>query len=99
MFEPFKIPSGSMLPTLKIGDFIFVNKFSYGIKPPIFWNHKIIKTGEPKRGDVIVFRYPANPNINFIKRVIGVTGDNISYINIRLYINGIEIPKKYVGAV
>ena len=59
-----------MLPTLKIGDFIFVNKFSYGIKPPIFWNHKIIKTGEPKRGDIIVFRYPVNPNINFIKELL-----------------------------
>jgi signal peptidase I len=99
LFEPFKIPSGSMLPTLKIGDFIFVNKFSYGVRLPVFWNHKIIKTGEPKRGDVVVFRYPVNPNVNFIKRVVGVPGDHISYINKRLYVNGKELPKKFEGSV
>jgi signal peptidase I len=99
LFEPFKIPSGSMLPTLKIGDFIFVNKFSYGVRLPVFWNHKIIETGEPKRGDVAVFRYPVNPNVNFIKRVVGVPGDHISYINKRLYINGKELPKKFMGSV
>jgi signal peptidase I len=99
LFEPFKIPSGSMLPTLKIGDFIFVNKFSYGVRLPVFWDHKIIETGEPKRGDVAVFRYPVNPNVNFIKRVVGVPGDHISYINKRLYINGKELPKEFRGSV
>jgi signal peptidase I len=85
--EPFKIPSGSMMPTLLSGDFILVNKFSYGIRLPVL-NTKIIDTGVPQRGDVIVFRYPKDPSINYIKRVVGVPGDKVGYINKVLYING-----------
>ena len=93
LMEPFRIPSGSMLPTLKIGDFILVNKFAYGVRLPIA-NIKIIETSEPKRGDVMVFRFPNDPSVNFIKRVIGLPGDKIEYRNKTLYINGKEIPRK-----
>ncbi len=85
--EPFKIPSGSMLPTLEIGDYILVSKFSYGIRLPIGYK-KVIDLGSPERGDVIVFRYPENTSIDYIKRVIGLPGDNITYKNHELYING-----------
>lgn len=85
--EPFRIPSGSMLPTLEVGDFILVNKFSYGIRLPVL-NKKVIDISEPERGDVIVFRYPENPSIDYIKRVVGVPGDEIAYYNKVLYING-----------
>ena len=78
--EPFKIPSGSMIPTLLVGDFILVNKYEYGIRLPIT-KTLIIRTASPKRGDVIVFRYPKDKNINFIKRVIGIPGDKITYVN------------------
>jgi len=84
--EPFRIPSGSMLPTLHIGDFILVNKFAYGIRLPVI-NSKILETGEPERGDVVVFRYPKNPNVDYIKRVIGLPGDKIGYFNKTVYIN------------
>jgi len=93
LMEPFRIPSGSMLPTLKIGDFILVNKFAYGVRLPIA-NIKIVETGEPKRGDVMVFRFPNDPSVNFIKRVIGLPGDEIEYRNKTLYINGKEMPRK-----
>jgi len=89
--EPFKIPSGSMIPTLLIGDFILVNKFSYGIRLPVI-NKKIIDVGEPKAGDVMVFRYPQDPSFDYIKRVIGVPGDKIAYINKKLTINGVPQP-------
>ena len=85
--EPFRIPSASMLPTLHIGDFILVNKFSYGIRLPVL-NNKVISIGEPERGDVLVFRYPKNPNIDYNKRVIGLPGDKIGYFNKIIYING-----------
>lgn len=85
--EPFRIPSGSMLPTLEIGDFILVSKFNYGVRLPVI-NKKIIDLGIPERGDVVVFRYPENPSIDYIKRVIGVPGDEIGYYNKVLYING-----------
>jgi len=95
--EPFRIPSGSMMPTLLVGDFILVNKFSYGIRLPVL-NSKILDTGEPQRGDVIVFRYPENPSIDYIKRVVGVPGDHIVYRNKVLYINGEEAPQQYLGS-
>ncbi len=88
--EPFRIPSGSMLPNLFIGDFILVSKFSYGIRLPIV-HKKLIGDSNPERGDVIVFRFPHDEKVNFIKRVVGVPGDVIAYNNKRLTINGEEI--------
>jgi len=85
--EPFKIPSGSMIPTLEIGDFILVNKFSYGLRVPVI-NKKIVNIANPERGDVVVFRFPENPQIDYIKRVIGLPGDEIAYHNKQLYLNG-----------
>ncbi len=94
--EPFRIPSGSMLPTLYIGDFILVNKFTYGIRIPV-WDKKIINISEPKRGDVVVFRYPRNPSVDYIKRVVGLPGDHIAYYNKVLYVNGKAIKKQLIG--
>lgn len=88
--EPFRIPSGSMLPTLEIGDFILVNKYNYGLRLPIA-HTKIVPINEPERGDVVVFRYPPNPSINYIKRLIGLPGDEIVYRNQTLYVNGDKI--------
>lgn len=90
--EPFRIPSGSMLPTLEVGDFILVNKFSYGLRLPIL-HKKVIDIDQPERGDVMVFRYPLDEKVNYIKRVIGVPGDTIDYRDKRLYINGELIEK------
>jgi signal peptidase I len=87
LFEPFKIPTGSMLPTLEVGDLILVNKFDYGIRMPVF-NQKLIPIGDPQRGDVVVFRYPPDPRLDYIKRVIGLPGDEVSYLNKVLSING-----------
>jgi signal peptidase I len=87
LFEPFKIPSGSMIPTLRVGDLILVNKFHYGVRLPVV-NTKIINNHEPKRGDVMVFRYPPQPTLDYIKRVVGVPGDEVAYINKRLTVNG-----------
>jgi signal peptidase I len=87
LIEPFRIPSGSMMPTLLDGDFILVNKFTYGIRLPVI-NEKIIDIGEPHRGDVAVFRYPKDPTVDYIKRVIGLPGDHIVYRDKKLYING-----------
>ncbi len=91
VFEPFRIPSGSMMPTLLKGDFIFVQKFAYGLKLPVT-ETKIIETGEPERGDVVVFRLPSEPSINYIKRVIGLPGDEIVLEDQRLTINGELMP-------
>lgn len=90
LVEPFKIPSGSMLPTLLVGDFILVNKYTYGIRLPIL-NRKIISVGSPQRGEVMVFRYPENPSLDYIKRVVGLPGDRIVYRNKRLWINGTPV--------
>lgn len=91
--EPFRIPSGSMLPTLHVGDFILVNKFAYGIRLPVL-NSKVLETGEPERGDVVVFRYPKNPQVDYIKRVIGLPGDTIGYFNKTVYINGEKVDQE-----
>jgi len=87
LFEPFKIPSGSMVPTLLVGDLILVNKFHYGIRLPVL-NKKIVANHDVQRGDVMVFRYPEDPSTDFIKRVAGIPGDEVSYRNQKLYING-----------
>lgn len=87
LFEPFKIPSGSMIPTLLVGDLILVNKFHYGIRLPVL-NTKVTQGNEPVRGDVMVFRYPPKPSLDYIKRVVGVPGDEVAYLNKRLTING-----------
>ena len=93
LFEPFRIPSGSMMPTLLVGDFILVNKFAYGIRLPVL-NRKVIEIGEPQRGDVVVFRYPQDPRVDYIKRVVGLPGDRISYPrNKVLHINGQAAPQ------
>ena len=94
--EPFRIPSGSMLPTLEIGDFILVSKSSYGIRLPVL-NRKILDYSAPERGDVIVFRYPEDPSVDYIKRVIGVPGDKLTYHNKQLYINGEPQPQLELG--
>lgn len=91
--EPFKIPSGSMIPTLLIGDLILVNKFTYGIRLPIV-DKKIIPINDPQRGDVMVFRYPLDPSLDYIKRVVGVGGDVVEYRNKKLSINGQVLPVK-----
>jgi signal peptidase I len=96
LFEPFKIPSGSMIPTLLIGDFIVVNKYAYGLRLPVL-HTKIVPLGEPKRGEVIVFRYPVDPSVNFIKRLVGLPGDTVSYRDKRLYINGEPVRQEPMG--
>ena len=91
LVEPFKIPSGSMIPTLQVGDFILVNKYTYGIRLPVA-NWKIIDVNSPQRGDVMVFRYPEDPSLDYIKRVVGVPGDRIASQNKKLTINGEPVP-------
>jgi signal peptidase I len=92
LFEPFKIPSGSMIPTLMIGDLILVNKFHYGVRLPVI-NQKITEGTAPARGDVMVFRYPPRPSQDYIKRVVGIPGDEIAYLNKKLTINGKPLNK------
>ncbi|OYU13186.1 MAG: signal peptidase I [Comamonadaceae bacterium PBBC1] len=93
LFEPFKIPSGSMIPTLHIGDLILVNKFHYGVRLPVV-NTKLTEGSAVQRGDVMVFRYPPKPSVDYIKRVVGVPGDEVSYLNKRLTVNGQPIATK-----
>jgi signal peptidase I len=93
--EPFKIPSGSMMPTLLAGDFILVNKFTYGLRVPIL-NNTLIEISHPKRGDVFVFHYPPDPSIDYIKRVVGLPGDKVLYQDKQLFINGQKIDTAYI---
>jgi signal peptidase I len=87
LIEPFRIPTGSLEPTLLVGDFIVVNKYHYGLRLPVFGT-KFYQISEPKRGDIVVFRFPLNPKVDFVKRVVGLPGDHISYIDKVLYVNG-----------
>ncbi len=93
LFEPFKIPSGSMIPTLLINDLILVNKFHYGVRLPVV-NLKILDNNSPQRGDVMVFRYPPKPSLDYIKRVVGLPGDEVAYLNKKITINGVPVPQK-----
>ena len=95
LFEPFKIPSGSMIPTLLVGDLILVNKFTYGVRLPVI-HTKLTDGTAPARGDVMVFRYPPQPSLDYIKRVVGLPGDEVAYLNKRLTINGQPVPTKAV---
>lgn len=94
--EPFRIPSGSMMPTLLVGDFILVNKFTYGIRLPVI-NKKVLALNEPERGDIVVFRYPKDPSVDYIKRVIGVPGDKIVYDHKKLYVNDKPVEQVSLG--
>ena len=96
IFEPFRIPSDSMMPTLLDGDFIVVNKYAYGLRLPVL-NTKILKVGEPQRGDVVVFRYPPDPAINYIKRLVGLPGDRVRIESDQLYVNGVAVPQATDG--
>ena len=95
LFEPFKIPSGSMIPTLLVGDLILVNKFHYGVRLPVI-NTKLTEGTKPQRGDVMVFRYPPKPSLDYIKRVVGLPGDEVAYLNKRLTVNGQPVPTSSV---
>jgi signal peptidase I len=95
LVEPFKIPSSSMVPTLLVGDFILVNKYTYGIRLPVV-NKKLIPIGAPERGDVMVFRFPQDPSLDYIKRVVALPGDRIEYRNKRVIINGTPVPVRQV---
>lgn len=97
MMEPFRIPSGSMMPTLLVGDFIMVNKFSYGLRLPVT-HQKILDLGEPERGDVVVFRYPEDHDVDYIKRVVALPGDTVGYVNKQLYVNGELAKQKFLHA-
>ncbi len=90
LVEPFKIPSGSMMPTLLVGDFILVNKYTYGIRLPVI-NKKVVELGTPQRGDVMVFRYPMDPSLDYIKRVVGLPGERVIYRNKHLTVNGVDM--------
>jgi len=98
LYEPFQIPSGSMLPTLKIGDFILVNKFTYGLRLPVIGT-KVVSLNDPQRGDVLVFKFPGDESINYIKRVIGLPGDRIGYVKKQLYINGEPAPQTLIASL
>ena len=94
--EPFRIPSGSMMPTLLPGDFILVNKYTYGVRLPVT-NYKMIDMGEPQRGDIAVFRFPKNLSLDYIKRIVGLPGDKIAYRDKQIFINGEPVPQEWLG--
>jgi signal peptidase I len=96
LVEPFKIPSGSMIPTLLVGDLILVNKFAYGVRLPVV-HTKVLDVGDPQRGDVMVFRFPKDTSVDYIKRVVGLPGDTVTYENNRLSVNGVPVPLREVG--
>lgn len=96
LIEPFRIPSGSMMPTLLVGDFVLVNKFAYGLRLPVT-DTKVVDIGEPKRGDIAVFKYPPDPKEDYIKRIVGLPGDTITVRNEQLYVNGKAAVQDYVG--
>ncbi len=96
LVEPFQIPSGSMLPTLEVGDFILVNKYAYGLRLPVAGT-KVVDIGDPERGDVMVFRYPKDGETNYIKRVVGMPGDRIRYRNKQLFINGEQVESRFIA--
>jgi signal peptidase I len=96
LVEPFKIPSGSMMPTLLIGDFILVNKYTYGLRVPVL-NNTFVEVNHPQRGEVIVFRYPKDPSLDYIKRVVGLPGDQIEYRNKQIFVNGQPVAQQDDG--
>jgi len=96
VFEPFRIPSDSMMPTLLDGDFIIVNKYAYGLRLPVI-NEKVVSIGNPQRGDVVVFRYPLDPSVNYIKRLVGLPGDHVEVRADRITVNGVPVPFKIVS--
>ncbi len=95
LVEPFRIPSGSLEPTLLVGDFLAVNKFAYGLRLPV-WEKKVLPIANPKTGEIVVFRWPPDPSYDYIKRVIGVPGDKIAYRNKTLTVNGVEAKQTFV---
>ncbi|MBN1684149.1 MAG: signal peptidase I [Gammaproteobacteria bacterium] len=95
VIQPFRVPTGSLEPTVLPGDFLLVNQFIYGLRLPVL-NTKILNISEPKRGDIVVFRFPAKPSVNYVKRVIGLPGDHIIYKNKKLTINGKIVPQKFI---
>jgi signal peptidase I len=94
VIEPFKIPSGSMIPSLLVGDFILVNKYTYGIRLPVI-NRKVMEINQPKRGEVLVFRYPEDTSIDYIKRIVGLPGDTVTYQNKQLIVNDVPVKMTY----
>jgi signal peptidase I len=96
LVEPFRIPSGSMMPTLLVGDFILVNKFTYGLRLPVL-HTKIVELGNPQRGDIVVFRFPKDPTVDYIKRIVGLPGDHVAYYHKQISLNGEPVKQTRLG--